>query len=106
MNNKLKNTLIGTGITLVMATTATTAGISLLGDNDAPQIVEETIENIPSDTTLALIKDGIVANVVVVPQGWPNVPNAWQPPHGYEVVMSANAGIGYQYKDGKWIRGF
>lgn len=45
----------------------------------------------------ALIKDGIVVNVAALPDGWPDVANAWTPPEGHEVVISDKAGPGDSY---------
>lgn len=45
----------------------------------------------------AVISNGKVINTIVLPDGWPNVPNAWPVPEGCEVVISNEAAIGDDY---------
>ena len=57
---------------------------NLLGD------VQETDTN----QKLAVIKDGVVINTILVPEGWPNVENAWEFPTKTQGVLTSEAGIG------------
>ncbi len=57
-----------------------------------------------ADKNAALVKDGVVINVIVLPDGWPNVENAWKPPAGHEVIFSNEAGPGDTYANGKFTR--
>ena len=52
----------------------------------------------------AIIENGKVVNTIVLPDGWPNVPNPWPAPEGCEVVESAAAGIGETYDGSRFDR--
>lgn len=39
----------------------------------------------------------LVENVILLPDGWPAVPNAFEPPEGYIVVQSDTAQIDDKY---------
>lgn len=52
----------------------------------------------------AVIKNGTVLDVVILPDGWPKVENAWPVPEGCEVVDCKRAGKNDTYRDGKFYR--
>jgi len=80
---------------------------------DSPMLSE--IENFPerfsvvgfpatSGKQVAIVKDGITLNIVIVPDGWPNVENPWHPPEGTVVLFSDLAGKGDLYDGEKFLR--
>lgn len=52
----------------------------------------------------AVIKDGTVLSVVMLPDDWPKVDNAWPVPEGCEVVDCKRAGKNDTYRGGKFYR--
>lgn len=54
----------------------------------------------------ALVQDGQVISVIELPEGWPDVPRAWAPPPGVDVVPSDLADVGDTYEEGSFIRNF
>src|SRR3990167_8870205 len=67
---------------------------NLLGD------VQETDTN----QKLAVIKDGVVINTILVPEGWPNVENAWELPTGTQGVLTNEVGIGDTFDGQKFAK--
>ena len=61
-------------------------------------------KEIPSGTKVAIIKDGKVLNSVLVPEGWPDIENAWQPPEGTTVVLVDSIGPGDVYDGAEFYR--
>lgn len=54
----------------------------------------------------AMIQNGQVISVIELPEGWPDVPRAWEPPPGVDVVPSDLADVGDTYEKGSFIRNF
>jgi len=83
-------------ITLAILATITT-GVVYLENGKEVKYVEQI--KTPSTTRAGVVKDGEIINIVVVPEGWPNVPNAWTPPTGTEVILMEEVSKG-DYYDG------
>ena len=66
----------------------------LLGD---AQVIEK-------NQKLAVIKDGVVINTILVPEGWPNVENAWELPTGTQGVLTNEVGIGDTFDGQKFAK--
>jgi hypothetical protein len=53
---------------------------------------------------VALVKDGVVVNMVKVPADWTGKASEWQPPENYAAIDSEHVMIGDTYTEAKGFR--
>lgn len=75
------------GIGIVLA-----GGVDSISQN--PNFTSIPIPTLTASGTIGqIIQNGVVINSIVLPTGWPNIPNAWTPPPGTQIILNDQAGI-------------